>query len=574
MVDSIRQGFLAAVNRISRVSHWYEHILDKERARWLAGLSLILGLLALVIALSSPLIVPANMSYVTVSGLLVAVISVGVYVLVQGGNLRTASYLFITLLLVAVFVPNLVLGTQNLLMLGFALPVVCAALLLGQTWTFAMAFVEAVCLAVLGLIAFYSTGEMKLEVAVDLGFGLLFLIMLTGIAVSLASSINHWYDISDRITRQLEAAVVVTETAATAISLNWLLNEVVKRIRQSYGFYHVQAFMIDPEKRVARLEASTGRAGQLLLKQGHSISVGSQSVIGQCTARVAPIVVNNVSTSALHRPNKMLPETRAELALPLIIRDEVIGALDVQSAEANAFRASDVRSLEIMANQLALVIEKVRLVEELQRRADENEQLFDEAQRSLTQIETLNRQMTREGWNRYIRGRSAEHGLGYTRQRDETRRDESWTAPMRQAYQDEHSVVIRQDQQAHIAALPLRVRGEVIGVLEVERGGDRPWTEADLSMAEAMVERLGLAVENARLLELATESAEREQIINRIAQEMQSADTIEGVLQGALSELGNLLGASRGIVQISPKIDSFGARTLAEPMPGEEIQEV
>jgi GAF domain-containing protein len=574
MVNSIGQGFLAAVDRISRVSHWYEHILDKERARWLAGTSLVLGFLALVFAFSSPLIVPESMSYLVVSGLLVAVICTGVYTLVQGGNLRPASYLFITLLLLLVFVPNLALGTQDLLMLGFALPVVCAALLLGRTWTFVTAVVEAICLALLGLIAFYSTGEMRLEVAVELGFGLLFLVMLTGAAVALAGSIDHWYDISDRITRQLEAAVVVTETAATAISLTWLVNEVAKRIRQSYGFYHVQVFMIDPERKVARLEASTGRAGQLLLKQGHSIPIGSQSVIGQCTARVAPIVVNNVSASAIHRPNKMLPETRAELALPLIIRDEVIGALDVQSTEANAFRASDVRSLEIMANQLALVIEKVRLVEELQRRADENEQLFDEAQRSLAQVEDLNRQMTREGWNRYIRGRSAAHGLGYTRQRAEIRRDDSWTAPMRQAYQGEHSVVIRQDQHAHIAALPLRVRGEVIGVLEIERGGNQPWTEADLDMAEAMVERLGLAVENARLLELATESAEREQIINRIAQEMQSADTIEGVLQGALTELGDLLGASRGIVQISPKVDSFEARALAEPMPGEEIQEV
>ncbi len=575
MVDRfIRGTLLEAVSRLTRVSHWYEDILDKERARWLAGSSLVLGILALVASFGGPLVVPDSLSYIVISGFLVAVICAGVYSLVQSGSLRTGSYLFIVLLLMMVFVPNLVLSTQNVLMLGFALPVMCAALLLGRNWTYAVAIVEAFCLALLGMIAFYATGSMKVAVALELGFGLLFLVMLTGVAVALANSIRHWFDISDRMTRQLEAAVVVTETAASAISLSWLLNEVVKRIRQSYGFYHVQVFMIDPEKKVARLEASTGRAGQQLLKEGHALSIGSQSVIGQCTARVAPIVVNNVSTSAIHRPNKMLPETRAELALPLIIREQVIGALDVQSAQQNAFRASDVRSLEIMANQLALVIEKVRLVEELQLRADENERLFDEAQRSLTQIEDLNRRMTREGWNRYIRGRSARDGLGYTRQREETRPDESWTAPMRQAFQGEHSVVIEQAHQAHIAALPLRVRGEVIGVLEVERAGDHPWTEDDLMMAEAMVERLGLAVENARLLELATESAEREQIINRIAQEMQSADTIEGVLQGALSELGDLLGASRGIVQISPKAGALEEHPLAEALPGEEMQEV
>ncbi|MEJ2148417.1 MAG: GAF domain-containing protein [Chloroflexota bacterium] len=401
MVDRfIRGTLLEAVSRLTRVSHWYEDILDKERARWLAGSSLVLGILALVASFGGPLVVPDSLSYIVISGFLVAVICAGVYSLVQSGSLRTGSYLFIALLLMMVFVPNLVLSTQNVLMLGFALPVMCAALLLGRNWTYAVAIVEAFCLALLGMIAFYATGSMKVAVALELGFGLLFLVMLTGVAVALANSIRHWFDISDRMTRQLEAAVVVTETAASAISLSWLLNEVVKRIRQSYGFYHVQVFMIDPEKKVARLEASTGRAGQQLLKEGHALSIGSQSVIGQCTARVAPIVVNNVSTSAIHRPNKMLPETRAELALPLIIREQVIGALDVQSAQQNAFRASDVRSLEIMANQLALVIEKVRLVEELQLRADENERLFDEAQRSLTQIEDLNRRMTREGWKR------------------------------------------------------------------------------------------------------------------------------------------------------------------------------
>jgi GAF domain-containing protein len=126
---------------------------------------------------------------------------------------------------------------------------------------------------------------------------------------------------------------------------------------------------------------------------------------------------------------------------------------------------------------------------------------------------------------------------------------------MRQAYQGERTVVIRHDQQTHIAAVPLQVRGEVIGVLEIERGGDRPWTDDEIELIEVLVDRLSLAVENARLFEQATLVAEREQFVSRVGQEVQAAETIEEVLQTALSELSTVLGASRGIVQISPKAE-------------------
>jgi GAF domain-containing protein len=74
-------------------------------------------------------------------------------------------------------------------------------------------------------------------------------------------------------------------------------------------------------------------------------------------------------------------------------------------------------------------------------------------------------------------------------------------------------------------------------------------------MAETLVDRLALAVENARLYEQATQASEREHVINRIAQDVQAAQTIDEILQSALTELGSVLGASRGVVQISPKVE-------------------
>jgi GAF domain-containing protein len=268
-----------------------------------------------------------------------------------------------------------------------------------------------------------------------------------------------------------------------------------------------------------------------------------------------PVVVNDTTQSETHRPNPLLPRTRAELALPLIVEGRVIGALDVQSVESNVFQPEDVRSLQVMAAQLATAIQQTRLVAALQTRIADNQRLYDEAQANLSQIEELSRRLTREGWSDYLRARRQVGTVGYTLFDGSVQQDSRWSASMRQAYQGESSVVLRQDQEVNIAALPLRVRGEVIGVLEIERDGDEPWTEADLELAETLVERLALAVENARLFEQATLSVEREQFVNRVGQEVQSAQSIDDVLQTALNELSTLLGASRGVVQISPKIE-------------------
>jgi GAF domain-containing protein len=304
---------------------------------------------------------------------------------------------------------------------------------------------------------------------------------------------------------------------------------------------------------MARLEASTGHAGTMLLANGHALMVGSRSIVGQATYYGQPVIVNDTQASTIFHPNELLPDTRAEVALPLMIGDIVIGAMDIQSTRSNSFSPEDVSALQVIANQLAGFIERTRLVGELQRRATERQTLLEDAQTNLRQIEALNRQLTREGWTEYLRSHRAPGTMGYTLHGKRIQADTSWTAPMRQAFSGERSVVIRQDQQAHIAAVPLRIRGEVVGVLEIEREGSHPWTDSEIEMVETMVDRLGLAVENARLYEQATLAAEREHVVNRIAQEVQEAESIDEILQAALTELSSVLGASRGIVQISPK---------------------
>jgi GAF domain-containing protein len=544
--------------------HKYADALDEQRAITLLTTPLFLSLAGLVVGVIlvvlNPALYPANEVLIPLAATLV--VCVVIYLLIQSGRLLGASLLFVGVLVVLPIALNWTDGLDGPGMLGLALPVVAASLLFPPRWAFSSVLPASGALAILLYKYIYITPDPSIVKGTPLQSMVsrlieasIYLVIVAAVTGQFNLTLQRWATNAQRRARQLEAAALISEAASTAPTVGTLLNLVVERIRETFGFYHAQVFLVDGERRMARLEASTGRAGVALLARGHALPVGSRSVIGQTTYSGKAVVINDVRDNPTHRPNELLPDTLSEMALPLIVTGDVIGALDVQSTRPNSFQDEDINSLQVIASLLAGFIEKARLVNQLQVRAAEQQSLVDEAQNNLRQIEDLNRRLTREGWNEYLRAHRDRGNLGYTLDGSSVQADTTWTAPMRQAYQGEKSVVIRQDQQAHIAALPLRVRGEVIGVLEIERDGTRPWSDDDIAMAETLIDRLALAVENARLYEQATLAAEREHIVNRIAQNVQEAESVDDILRAALSDLSTVLGASRGIVQISPRDD-------------------
>ncbi len=541
------------------VHYVYDDALDQQRARALIGMCIAIGVLSLLSIVVAGLVLQETRGAAQIVGGAMSLVCLACRWMVRRGNLRQASIGFVGALICAISWTSSPYGISNIAVGALALPVVCACMLLGTGEGLIVTLVAGASAGVLSYLD-SQAGAQSADMIVAVGVPVVFLLILGGVTTSLVMALQRWGLGTQRKARQLEAAILINQAANTATSVSTLLNLTVERVQDVFGFYHVQVFLLDqlrsrdnPRLSVARLEASTGRAGAALLARGHGLPVGSRSVVGQATYYGQPVVVNDVQTSTVFHANELLPDTRAEVAIPLMIGDTVLGALDVQSTKPDEFLPEEVDALQVIANQLAGFIEKTRLVTELQKRSAEYEALLEDTQANLLQIEELNRRLTREGWTDYLRSHHAPGTVGYTLQGQHIQPDASWTAPMRQAFSGERSVIIRQDQQAHIAAVPLRIRGEVVGVLEIERDGSRPWTDTDLDMVETLVDRLGLAVENARLYEQASLSAEREHVVNRIAQDVQEAESIDEVLQSALAELSTVLGASRGVVQISPK---------------------
>jgi GAF domain-containing protein len=137
----------------------------------------------------------------------------------------------------------------------------------------------------------------------------------------------------------------------------------VELIRERFNYYHVSIFLLNDDRTQAVLRESTGEVGQALKARHHSLSVGSQSIIGWVTANNQARVASDVSQDPVHFRNELLPETRAEAAVPLQVAGQVLGALDVQSTDPAAFTNEDIELLQTLADQLSAAIQNARLAQ-------------------------------------------------------------------------------------------------------------------------------------------------------------------------------------------------------------------
>ena len=184
-----------------------------------------------------------------------------------------------------------------------------------------------------------------------------------------------------------------------SIDIDALLNRAINLICDEFGFYHAQVFLIDDIGENAVLVYSHGEVGQQLLQARHKIPVGSESVIGTVTrsGQTRGRQRHDKRTAYAHQFNPLLPQTRAEIALPLLSGERILGALDVQSMQSNSFQTDEVRTFEILADQIAVAIQNVRLLVQSEER--------------ITQIDTLNRQLTRSAWEETSERSGLETGL-------------------------------------------------------------------------------------------------------------------------------------------------------------------
>jgi GAF domain-containing protein/uncharacterized membrane protein (DUF485 family) len=351
--------------------------------------------------------------------------------------------------------------------------------------------------------------------------------------------------ITSRISRRLLPAEVMRNT--------------VEEIRQSYpDIYHAQIFLTEPTTGIARLFASTGEVGKMLIDRKHSLPIGSQSVIGQVTLNSQHVIARSSSTNSVHRRNEFLPDTVVEAAFPMRIGDAVIGALDLQSKLPEAFKEEDVPIFQSLADNVAIAIDNARLFEETERRLQENQQLVEQMRQSSEEVERLNERLTGRFWKDFLTQQDSS-ALAINLDTLTSTVDNTWTPSIKEAIASNRPVQA-QAADAKVVAVPLRVRGQVIGAMEFEMDENGNISPEDVAMMEEVSEQLGLAAESNRLYETSQRIAQREALVNEISTRLQSGTSVEMTLTSAARSLKDVLKANRVAIRLG--------KPPAEPMNG------
>jgi signal transduction histidine kinase/DNA-binding response OmpR family regulator len=165
---------------------------------------------------------------------------------------------------------------------------------------------------------------------------------------------------------ELQAAAEVARDTTSTLSLDILLERIVNQIITRFKYYHSSIFLKEETGNYAVIRESTGQAGQILKERGFKLSTGSNSIIGQVLATGDAVTVNDVAHSAIYFPTPLLPDTRSEMGLPLKLGERILGVLDIQSTEPNAFSSDDIAVLQILADQIAVAIDNARSYELVQ----------------------------------------------------------------------------------------------------------------------------------------------------------------------------------------------------------------
>ncbi len=373
----------------------------------------------------------------------------------------------------------------------------------------------------------------------------------------------------------LTAAEIARDTSGL-LDLDELLKNAVNLVLDRFGFYHSSIFLIDPLGENAILRESTGDAGARMKSISHKLAVGSNSIVGQATASGEPLVVNEVRKYENYYPNPLLPDTRAEMAIPLKTGNRVLGALDIQSTKINAFLPEDVQILRILADQLATAIT--------------NAELYTSSQETLAQHRFLHQISAAASSSQNVEDalRTTAQGMRVARKEDRISihilndRNELVLAalagypvgqnpkgiipvgegiigrvaleknPIRvgDVQNDPYYIPIDESVRSELA-VPIIYTDRLFGVLNLENSKPVAYSENDEEILSTLAANLGSIIANAQLVTQVQRQVERQRQIFEITSKIRRSVDMNSILETSTGELCKALRAQKATLRLS-----------------------
>lgn len=320
-------------------------------------------------------------------------------------------------------------------------------------------------------------------------------------------------------TKLINAASFVAHQAATIQDLDRLLRHTVNLISEQFGFYHAGIYLTNQRGDYINLEATSSEGGKRLLERGYRLRIGMEGIIGFVAAERKPRIALDVSKDPMFVNNPDLAKTRSELSLPLIVRNRMIGVLDMQSAEVGAFKYDEIDIFQTMADQIAVTIENTRLI--------------TESQLVISQLETISNENTRQNWRAESTARKPRFHYSI-----------SGVQPVEKPVSK---------QSKNILDVPIVLRGKKIGSINLQRKAEfHKWTTQEEALAAKVADQAALALENIRLVEHSRQRANREQTIANVTARVRETLDLDTVLRTTAREIQIALNLHEAEVRLLP----------------------
>ena len=348
---------------------------------------------------------------------------------------------------------------------------------------------------------------------------------LRRLIAQLESRVQERTQALEQRTAYLEASMEVGHVAASTLDMDILMQQVVDLIQERLDVYYVGLFLVGQSQEWAELQVGTGDVGRQLRARGLRVPVGKGSLVGSSIMHRRAYVIRDVTQDTLRMALPELPDTRAEVALPLQVRGEVIGALTVEDTRVGTFDTAMVSVLQSMVDQVAVALQNARLFSELQVALEAERRAYGE--------------MIGEAWAERLR---AQGELHYVRELDGQVRALRGDQPSPEVLAAQREGARIAGKQASVA-LPIKVRDLAVGAIQFRKPeAAQSWSAGELELLETLIEQLGVALESARLYDDTQRRAAREQLTGEITGRIRESLDVEQVLQIAVREIGNSLG--------------------------------
>jgi sensor domain CHASE-containing protein/GAF domain-containing protein len=311
--------------------------------------------------------------------------------------------------------------------------------------------------------------------------------------------------------QQMQSVRQVIEAISNMLDTEQIIRKVVAEIGDRFNYYYVGVFLVDEGHLNAVLRAGTGN----VVAEGYQLTVGGSSTVGMAIAR-QQIQMAEIGSRKDQISFTRLPMARSEIAIPIRNHNDVLGAIAIQSTQADTFKNSEDQDLlQYLADFMGAMLVSTRLIDGLQK--------------NYKNLEAQYQQFLMERWSEELR----------------LKNDLSYTFQIRSSG--------RSKEQVHQLQAPVALNDVKIGWVELDTERAN-WSSEDRAMLDAILAQMAQALENARLLERSRRRATQERLVAEVTRAARASTDVDTILHNSTLELGRLLRASMVEIRIQPDI--------------------